>query len=434
MYRANNYALVSVPGKPIEPLMDAAITALPQDAIQPGFARKVSEALGPATIRVLDMTYLEPTFDTYRSMRESGLMAAGARNLVDAANETGMNLMDGNPSQAADLSGNLGPGDGPLGGATADANAGATGRAGSPARTAYDYVAWLGRAYSDKRFASVIGDPEKAFLAFGKDTGRLLPESWLHNQKPHQIPGGKEWVYRPQNGRIIKTLRPGKGYSMDPLDYVMRIGRMQAAVPKLDYRIEGMVPKGKSPRIVTSMREVTGSTPTKDFLETKLTEYGWDPVGAFAWEHAETGVTMADAAPDNFIQVAQDVVPIDVWFEGDITQPLFTRGLSAGAPRRQPKHWPLLWPTPPWRMPLTMRYPKVKAARLSAQTLPESCCQNIAAGKARFATRAPHPRRLRNLQRVGRLARLPIAATARFCDSPPEGWRQVAGKGGWQAG
>ncbi len=238
--------------------------------------------------------------------------------------------MDEYRQQASDLPRGVGSGDGPQRGVASDFKQGAVGGDRSPARTADDYVAWLGRAYGDRRLARIIEQPERAFIEFGKETGRILPVNWLQQHRQHAMKGGEEhWVSRPGNGRIVKLLKPGKGYSMDPLEYVMRIGRMHAAVPKLDCRVEGMIPSAHIPRIATSMREVVGISPTLDELERRLTEYGWDPVGQYAWEHAGTGVSMSDAAPDNFIQVGQDVVPIDVWFEGVITQPLFTRGLSA---------------------------------------------------------------------------------------------------------
>ena len=199
---------------------------------------------------------------------------------------------------------------------------------GSPQGTADAYVAWLGQKATDRAAARLLSDPEKAFIAFANETGRVLPESWLKEIKPHQIKGGEEhWVFDRGDGRITKVLKPEKGYPVggDPLEYLMRLGRLNAAAPQLDIQIPGILPSkgGKNVRIVTSMAKVQGEHPTEEFLRGWLNNHGWTEAGTNAWLHKASGIEMADAAPDNFIQVDNDVVPIDVWFSGDVTKPMF---------------------------------------------------------------------------------------------------------------
>jgi len=250
-------------------------------------------------------------------------------------------MLPANAAAAKDRSASVGSGDNSLEGQGGVDDRAGEGAANGPQREIDAYVAWLGQKSASE--ARRLTDPERTFLAFATETGRVLPPSTIKDlQASSEDLGGEEhFVYR-RDGRIWKVLQPGKGYSLggDPLEYLMRIGRLQAAVPQLDIRVEGALPKGKAPRIVASMAEIQGTQPTVEALNTWLQDHGLDEVGKFAWEHT-SGVEMADAAADNFIEVDGDMVPIDVWFSGDVTAPMFfDSGQTAQPASNTTAAWP----------------------------------------------------------------------------------------------
>ena len=161
-------------------------------------------------------------------------------------------------------------------------------------------------------------------LAWGEAAGLIqTPEQVRSRTTGSRDQGAFEHhVYDTVDGKILKVLKPGRGYSYDPLEYLVRLSRLQTAVPDLDIDVTGMLSVNRSPRFVTEMARIAGEHPDAAFLSDKLAEYGWADTGNFTYLH-RSGVSMTDAAPDNFIRVGDDVVPFDVIFEGDVSQPMF---------------------------------------------------------------------------------------------------------------
>jgi hypothetical protein len=223
------------------------------------------------------------------------------------------------------------------------------GRDDGPQRAADAYLAWLGQKSATE--ARNLRDAERTFTRFAEETGRVLATDAAKAICSGKEFGGEEhWVFLRGN-RVWKVLRPGRGYPVggDPLEYVQRLGRLHDAAPQLEIRLVGILPaKGKSPRIVTSMERINGAAPAQDYLRQWLGAHGWVEAGKHEYRHEASGVEMADAAPDNFIQVGDDVVPIDVWFSGDANKPMLlpaatvkgrrrTDGGKAGGAKDQPQ-------------------------------------------------------------------------------------------------
>lgn len=204
-----------------------------------------------------------------------------------------------------------------------------------PQRAANAYLAWLGQKSATE--ARNLRDAERTFTRFAEETGRVLATAAAKAICSGKEFGGEEhWVFLHSN-RVWKVLRPGRGYPVggDPLEYVQRLGRLHDAAPQLEIRLVGILPaKGKSPRIVTSMERINGAAPTLDHLRKWLGEHGWVEAGKHEYRHEASGVEMADAAPDNFIQVGEDVVPIDVWFSGDANKPMLLPAATVRGRRR----------------------------------------------------------------------------------------------------
>jgi hypothetical protein len=198
------------------------------------------------------------------------------------------------------------------------------------------YLAWLGQKSPAE--ARNLKDPERTFIQFAEETGRVLAKVAANEIFRGKEFGGEEhWVYL-HGGRVWKVLRPGRGYPIggDPLEYVQRLGRLHATAPQLEIRLLGILPvKGKSPRIVTCMEQVCGRAPTTDYLRMWLGKHGWIEIGKHEYRHAASGVEMADAAPDNFVQVGEDLVPIDVWFSGEVNRPMPLPNKEASLRRRK---------------------------------------------------------------------------------------------------
>jgi hypothetical protein len=278
-------------------------------------------------VREYELTRREPTQEDLDEIADPETMsrAAASQENLNTTPQMVSNRRQANEitSRAtADGPGNLEPrrqtGDRGMG----PDDAGRADRPGRPQLRADAYLAWLGE--QARTSPDLLRNPQRAMLAWGEAAALIqTPEQVRSRTTGSRDQGAFEHhVYDTGDGKILKVLKPGRGYSYDPLEYLVRLSRLQTAVPDLDIDVTGMLSVNRSPRFVTEMARIAGEHPDAAFLSDKLAEYGWADTGNFTYLH-RSGVSMTDAAPDNFIRVGDDVVPFDVIFEGDVSQPMF---------------------------------------------------------------------------------------------------------------
>jgi serine/threonin/tyrosin kinase-like protein len=155
-------------------------------------------------------------------------------------------------------------------------------------------------------------------------------------EKHHSTTAEHEVFYRASDNRAVKrthagtfgvTNEPkGKQHHATPLFYLRRLELMNRIFGS-DLRLEGVTfgkslligARGEKPSLIISQPWIDAADENNPHpVETEIAKFmeslGFVPLAGafFGWRNEEKGITILDARPDNFINSAEGVVPIDL--------------------------------------------------------------------------------------------------------------------------